>query len=263
MKKIILATISLITLLQAAPLGIVTHTEFGYVRNQGNTDDSTMTFDGKFQKDWDKHRTTTTLTGQLGREDNIASKNRWLLETQYDYKFSEYFAFNYILGYKRDKFTSFDYQLYTGPGAKYIALHSKTQTLSISFNGLYALDAKSDIYSSDGTNDGIIVKYPDSPTAGDSKIPGSGVDENYYGYRFGLEYSLQVVTNLKFIQEFKYRNSFEDTQNYFLYSKSGLSSKISDNLSAGISYSYDYVNTPEAGDENYDSVLTANLIIDY
>jgi len=263
MKKILLSSLAFATLIQAAPLGLVTHTEFGYIQNNGNTEDETMTLDAKLTKEWEKHISTTTLIGQYGTENNTENKNKWIFNTQYDYKFIDSFAFNYLVGYKTDKFTSFDYQAFTGPGAKYIPISNKTQTLNISANILYSIDAKADIYSSDGTDTGVIVAYPNTPSTTDTKIIGSGIDDKYTGYRAALDYSLQMLENLKFTQVLTYRNSFKDSKNYFLYSKSGISSKISDIFSAGLSYSYDYVNLPQSGDKNFDSVLTATLSLDY
>jgi len=260
MRKIILSFLAFSTLVQAGALGIVTHTELGYIKNQGNTDDETFTLDAKFKKEWDNHISTTSLTGQYGKEDTLETKNKWTFDTQYDYKFENTFTFNYLLGYKTDKFTNFDYQLYTGPGAKYIAITNKIQNLNISANFLYSIDEKSDIYSTDGTDDGIVA-YPNDTTG--VPLYKEGKTDNYTGYRAALDYSLQVLKNLKFTQKLTYRNSFEDAQNYFFYSKSALSSKISDIFSAGVSYSYDYANLPLSGDENFDSVFTATLSIDY
>ena len=232
MKKIILSSLVLTALLQAGPLGLVTHTEFGYIQNNGNTEDQTMTLDAKLVKKWDKHISTTAITGQYGTKAEIIIKNKWTFDTQYDYKFIDAFTFNYILGYKKDKFVSLEYQAYTGLGAKYIAFSSEKQNLNLSANILYSIDAKTD------------------------------VDDKYIGYRTALDYSLQILENLKLKQELTYRNSFKDSQNYFLYSKTGFSSKISDIFSAGISYSYDYINLPGT-DKDFDSVLTATLSIDY
>jgi len=86
MKKIILSSLVFTALLQAGPLGLVTHTEFGYVQNNGNTEDQTIDLDTKLVKEWEKHISTTAITGQYGTQDDIIIKNKWTFDTQYDYK---------------------------------------------------------------------------------------------------------------------------------------------------------------------------------
>ena len=236
MKKIILSALAFITLVQAAPLGLKTQTELGYINNTGNTVNENFTLDANLNKEWEKHIANSKITAQYGTENDIETKNKFLSELTYDYKFTQTFAFNYLFGYKRDAFSTFDSQLYTGPGAKYIALKSETQNLNLATNILYS---------------------EDKPNAVGAET------QDYTSYRLALNYDWQMLENLKFAQELNYRSDFEEVENYFVYSKSGLSTKISDYFSAGISYAVDYVNTVSPGAENSDKTITANLIINY
>jgi putative salt-induced outer membrane protein len=244
MKKILLSTTvaSAIALsAQAADTtAIVTHTELGYIQTEGNTQTKTFNLDANAKKAWDKHAAALKVEGQYGsvgdtNGDDVEVKNKYIIEANYDYKFSKALAFNYLAGYKSDRYAGFAYQAYTGPGLKYQAVKNEKHDL--------ALDG-SILYSSDRT-----YQAPRDTN-------------NYSGYRAQLIYGWQMLENLKFTQEASYRSSFEDGENFFVYSKTAFAAKISDIFSAGVSYKVDYVNQPLAA-KTTDSTLTFNLIMDY
>ncbi|SFV65312.1 hypothetical protein MNB_SM-5-765 [hydrothermal vent metagenome] len=245
MKKIILSTVAVATVtlaLQAAekdakkdPDALVTHTELGYMQTDGNTKTKTFNLDSLLKKAWGKHHTSLELSGQYGSADDVENKKQYLIEGNYDYAFTKHFAFNYLIGYKSDIYSGFDYQAYTGPGAKYQAIKNDKQELSFTANILYNQDK---YYPSEDTN-------------------------SYSGYRAEGAYKLNVKKDLTFIQNLSIRGDFDESDNYFATSKTALISKISDIFSAGLSYKVNYVNTPVAGKKNKDTTLTANLIMDY
>ena len=241
MKKIILSAVALTTLTLSAqaaannPDALVTHTELGYIQTDGNTKTKTFNLDANAKKAWGKHQTSLKLDGQYGSADDKENKKKYLIEGNYDYAFTKTFAFNYLIGYKSDIYSGFDYQFYTGPGAKYQAIKNDKHDLSFTANILYSQDK---YYPVDETND-------------------------YTGYRAQGVYNWNIVNNLKFTQELALRGDFDNSDNYFATSKTAFTTKISDIFSAGISYKIDYVNTPPAGKDNKDTTLTANLIMDY
>lgn len=217
----------------------VTHTEFGYIATSGNTDTDTFNLDAKVKKNWGPHVFTLSVLKQYGTENEIETKNKLLTELEYDYDFTDRLSFGYLVGYKDDKFSGYDYQFYTGPGVKYKAVKTDKHLLSLEGNILYAIDAI----------EGTALKN------GDTKAYGS--------YRTKVVYDWQILDNLKFNQELSYRSEFSDTSNYFIYSKTLLSSKISDIFSAGISQQIDYMNKPAVGKTGTDKTFTFNLIADY
>ena len=264
MKKIILSALVASSLVIAAEPdlkkddALVTHTEFGYIQTDGNTETKTFNLETKAKKAWGKHIFEFKFDGQYADDRSTVTKNKYLVELEYDYELTDRFAFDYLIGYKSDKFSSFDYQYYTGPGAKYKVIVSKSHNLSVEGNILYSVDEISD---SEYDVAGEIINYPNP-----DNIPVATVAEGYrdtYGsYRLKGVYGWQMLENLKFDQEVSYRGSFENSNKYFVFSKSALSSKINSMFSAGLSYKVDYVN--EAGDkENTDTTLTLNLIMDY
>ncbi|QSZ40718.1 DUF481 domain-containing protein [Sulfurimonas aquatica] len=251
MKKILLSTIlasSLVVVAQAATeeTPLVTHTELGYIETSGNTQTQTFNLDANAKKSWGKHVGNAMLDGQYATNKNATSgdveriKNKYVAELTYDYDFTKRFAFTYLAGYKADEFSSFGYQYYTGPGAKYKAIVAKSHNLTVEAGALYAAD-----------------KFNDTLAITNKK------EDTYAAYRLKALFDWKIVDNLKFNQEVSMRGSFEETKNYFIYSKSGFTSKFSDMFSAGLSYKVDYVATPAAGVQDTDTTLTLNLIVDY
>jgi len=237
-----------------------THTELSYVQTQGNTDTNAFSLDFAANKNWGAHKTKLDFDALYGTDGGIESKNKIVGEFNYDYQFSDHLALNYLAGYKRDRFSGFEYQLYTGPGLKYIALNSDAHKLDFQANVLYSSDESMDKYYDTTSGDEIKYPYPDG-RAGATKVDGESDD--YTGYVAKANYSWQVMENLKFLQEASYRGDFEESERYFVYSKTAFESKISDFFSMGISYKVDYTNLPPVGNEYSDRTFMTSLIIDY
>ena len=240
---------------------LITHTELGYIETSGNTNTQTFNLDANAKKEWGNHAGKITFDGQYARQNQIETKNKFFTELSYDYSFSKHFAFNYLIGYKKDKFSGFDFQFYTGPGAKYKALKSEAHELSFDGNILYALDRYEQVnFDVNGT----IIAYPnpDNIPADPTKTV-AAYNDQYASYRLKAVYGWKIFSSLKFDQELTFRGSVETPENYFFYSKSALTTKFSDILSGGLSYKIDYTNIPAEAKEPTDTTFTANLIIDY
>lgn len=235
----------------------VTHTELGYITTSGNTNTDTFNLDSKVKKNWGPNVFALSLLMHYETTDDVESKNKFVTELEYDYDITDRLSFAYLLGYKKDKFSSFDYQLYTGPGMNYKIIKKQKQNFIVEGNILYSIDSIKDTYKDGGSN---VVNYP---------YPAGSINQNdgdtnaYASYRLKGTYDLQLLENLKFEQILSYRSEFSDTQNYFVYSKSALTSKLSDIFSAGLSYQADYTNKPSVGKASTDKTVTLNLIIDY
>lgn len=209
--------------------------EAGYISNSGNSNTEAFNADAKITNSWGLHSLEILMLMQYGTDNGTVNRNRFLGELVYDYKLSDRLSLNYLLGYKDDKFSGFDYQFYTGPGAKYIIIKTDLRDLTVDGNLLYAKD----------------------------RIFG-GVDRTYSAYRLKGVYNMQVLENLKFHQTLSYRSEFSDIENYFFYSKTAFSTKLSDIFSAGVSYQVDYTNKPAlVGKNSTDTTFTFNLIADY
>ena len=265
MKKIVLSAALASTFIVAAHAEdikvtpLVTHTELGYIQTDGNTKTKTFNLDTNAKKAWGKHEGKVQFDGQYAQDSGEETKNKYILELNYDYAFTDRFAFDYLIGYKADKFSSFDYQFYTGPGARYKAIVSEANKLTVEGNILYAQDKYSDInYDAAG----VAIAYPNPNNIATARTD-YGTTKNYASYRLKGVYDHTFSKTVKFNQELSLRGALDNAKNYFAYSKSSLNSKISDIFSAGISYKVDYVNQPATGTKNTDTTLTLNLIMDY
>lgn len=238
MKKIILSSLVAGTLALSALQAdnkLHTHAEFGYFSTSGNTDVTAYNFDLNTKKAWDKHHLNFLFNAQYTDENSKKTSDRFLGELQYDYDVSEKIAFSYLIGYENDKFSGFNYQFYTGPGAKYKAIEEAKHKLLLEGNILYSKD-----------------EY-ETPK----------VTNDYTSVRAKGLYEWQILDNLKFNQDLSYRVDAEEMDNYFVSSRTAFTSKLTDVFSFGISYQIDYVNMPPVGAERSDKILTANLIVDY
>ncbi|MDF1876273.1 DUF481 domain-containing protein [Sulfurimonas sp. SAG-AH-194-L11] len=220
---------------------IITNVKFGYIQTDGNANTETFALEGSFKKEWDKNSAKIIFDSQYGQAENVENKNKYFTELQYAYAFSKDISFTYMIGYKSDKFSSYNYQAYTGPGAKYHAYDSEKQKLDFEGSLLYAQD---DLQAQN------VVAPNDATTT-------------YTSYLAKLAYEIKILDNLKFNQDLSYRSSFEDSNNFFVFSTSALSSKLSDIFSAGISYKVDYTNEVAAGIFRRDNTLSAFLSLDY
>lgn len=220
---------------------LLTNVKLGYIKTDGNTQTQTFSLDTKAKKAWKLNILEISINAQYGESDSLETNNKYRTELSYKYSMSKNLSITYLLGYKYDKFSSYDYQIYTGPGLQYLALKTKKQKLNFEGSILYSIDKLQKKY---------IVSNPN-------------FKELYSSYRTKINYDLQVFKNLKFNQELSYRSSFEEVQNYFIYSKSAFSSKISNMLSTGISYKIDYTNQVAIGVNQKDTTMEAFLSIDY
>ena len=240
MKKIIALSLltSTLVLAQDAKNPLVSHAEFGFIDTKGNTNTQTYNLEASLKKTKEQHSLEFKFDGQYAEDDGDEIKNKYAATLEYNYAFNPTIALSAIAGYKDDKFSGFDYQAYAGPGVKWQAYKSEKQALSLDAAILYSID-----------------KY---------EFEQNGEESNDYAAgRAKLAYELVVLENLKFTQDLSYRVDLGESENYFIYSKSALTSKISDIFSAGLSYKIDYANTPPSGKEYTDKTLTANLIVDF
>lgn len=239
MKKILFTSLIISTLalsnLSAEDNKLKTHAEFGFISTSGNTDTTSYNLDLEMKKAWDKHHLKFIVDAQYADDSGVETNNKFLTELQYDYDITDRFAFDYLLGYKEDKFSGYKYQFYTGPGAKYKAIKEEKQNLTLEGNILYSKD----------------------------KVEVTNETNDYTALRAKGVYEWQILDNLKFTQDLSYRVELDETENYFVTSKTAFASKISDIFSFGISYKVDYVNTPPAENKRSDRTLSANLIADF
>jgi len=215
-------------------LPLKTHTELSYMSTSGNTETSSFAFDFKGEKQWGKDSVRAKAFAYLSEESGVESKNQWGLEVNYDRALLPQLAFNYMVAYKEDKFSGFDYQFNTGPGLVYKAIQAQNHLLTLQANILYAVDKRE-----------------------------TGERDTYASGKGGLLYEWRILENLKLTEEASLRTQLNDVGNYFADSKTAVVNKINSMLSMGVSYKIDYVHRPVAGKTSTDKTLLVSLIIDY
>ena len=218
---------------------VMTIVRLGFIQTTGNSETETFSVYANAKKAWDKHNVSLEFDGQYGKADDVENVKKVFLEGNYGYSFLETLSATGVAGYKKDAFSSYSHQSYIGPGLKWLTYKSTKQELSLEGSILYAKD--------------------------DARDVNAGLQGEYGAYRAKLLYALNLLDNLKFEQEASYKGSFDESDNYFVVSRSALSSKISDIFSAGISYKVDYTNKVDvaANIKQQDNTLEAFLSVDY
>ena len=225
-----------------------THIELGYTNTAGNTESQDLagTLGMKYKMGASDVRFIghTLYSNNEDFDTNVTktTKNRWDAELNYDYNFNDSLAFNYLLGGKGDKFSTYTYQAYTGPGAIWTALKTENHDLKFQANILWSFDeyqAPYEVNSNDTLRD-------------------------YASYQASMDYVYQITKTSKFLQYLMYRSEFADSTNYFVKSKTGIEAKVSDIVSLGVSYIVDYTNNKAENVRSYtDRVFLASLIVDF
>ena len=230
------------------------HAELSYANTAGNTDSQDIAGNLKLNLPFYSNEvrfvgnvlySDTTSYDENGTYiEDLRTKNRWDAEANYDYNFNKTIAFNYILGGKGDEFSTFVYQVYTGPGAIVTAFKNDEHDLKFQGNILYMWDR----VRKDTTTTPVTEEFTN----------------DYSGYQASMDYVYQFTKTAKFGQYLMYRSEFEDTTNYFIKSKSLLEAKVSDIFSMGVSYTLDYTNNKADNVRSYiDGVFLASLIADF
>lgn len=213
-----------------------TKTELSYLNSSGNSDVSSgaVLFDA--EKKIDKHEIKGHYEWFYSEENSVENKNKMMGSVNYLYNFGKKFSFDYILQGEQDKFSGFDYKVFTGPGLKYKVFIDEKNPHQLSLGG-------------------NIVAEQDKPENLDA--------ENYIAFLANEAYSWQISENLKLKQDFKYRVDVADTSIYNITANVGIENKLNKYFSLGANYKVDYTNTVLPTKERTDKIFTASLIINY
>lgn len=188
---------------------------------------SLLGFEGMVKKKYDNHIFRAYTTAYHSSIEGAAVKNKWSSEVNYDYQLGERYSLNYMFGYKK---TYWQNQVYTGPSIGVKMFDKETHRLDLRGNILFDKDK---------------------------------LEEQHLSGKVGAIYTWKAQDNLKFIQEGSYRVRLNEADNYIIYSKSAIESKITPKFSVGVSYKVDCINTPEVPSLNTNSTLSALLTLKY
>ena len=210
------------------------HVELSYVQTKGSSE--TTTFSAKASTKYTID-TQSWIDGKLdgiyGESNNITSSNKYDIDAKYNRNTNEVLYYFIGLNYKVDKLsTSYDYRIAIGPGLGYKVLKDEIKELDLKAGINYAKEELK-----------------------------NGNTDNYAAGTTEVEYKHKINANMNFTQSIKYDTSFDDADNYIVNSKTGLAVKMSDTLSLGVSYDYDYTN--QAANDKSDTKFLTSLIIDF
>jgi putative salt-induced outer membrane protein len=227
-----------------------THTELSYVNTSGNSYTEILSIKVEFDKYFDK-------TNQIkGKGEGIYSKsqfeseesgemeeeivaNKLYLEGEYAYNFEDSSLFTFIKSdYTNDRFSGYEYRLNLGPGLGYkIPIKNERHSLDLALSIQYTQDKTDEV-------------------ASDTEIYSSG--------KSTLKHLWRVKKGTKFKQNISYQTSFDDSENYFIESTTGIEIQLTDRLSLGSSYKVNYQNIlPTEDAVHTDKIFLTSVIIDY
>jgi len=247
----VLSGLSLITAVAIADevdTELKTHTELSYVNTSGNSYTETLSVKLEFDKSFDeinqvkgkgegiysKTESENEITKKI-EEDIVA--NKLYLEAEYIYNLKDSSFFSFVkTDYTDDKFSGYDYRLNIGPGLGYkLPIENDDHSLDLSMSIQYS----------------------------QHKIDEAKDAESYSSGKTALKYLWNVKQGTKFKQDLSYQTSFDDTENYFVESITGIEIQLTDMLSLGSSYKVNYQNITPQSAVHTDKVFLTSLIIDY
>jgi len=211
-----------------------TKSEFSYSNTKGNTNTERFALDFHAERKHKKNKLILDITALTSSSNGDEDNNKWQVLAQYDRELTKKTYFNYLAAYGEDKFSGFDYQFNTGPGLGYKLVDAEKHKLDVQSNILY---------SKDKLEDGTINEYA--------------------SLLAGFKYKWNILDNFAFLQNAYYKGEVDEVDNYFIFSKSAIETKINDTFALGMSYKVDYKNEPANGKKRTDKTFLASFIINY
>lgn len=187
--------------------------ELSYVNTSGNTQTTTLAADAEVKSKIDDIELKFKGSIIKSKDNNEESANKYELELQSSYMFTDNFYTYLGVNYVKDEFSDYDSRLNIGPGLGYKFINTDEHLLDIKTGVDYSLD-----------------KYE------------NGKKNEYAASKFELNYKYKIKEDVEFKQMVNYLVSMEDSEKYFVTSESSVNVKMVGNLSLGVSYKVDYTN---------------------
>ncbi|MBL1278457.1 MAG: DUF481 domain-containing protein [Ectothiorhodospiraceae bacterium] len=105
--------------------------ELGFVNTTGNTETQIINAKAKAQLDQEKWRHTAIYESLNSSNNDSTTAERYVLNGQSDYKFSEFNYFFIMVNYENDRFGGYDYRISETLGYGRRVLHRETLTLDL------------------------------------------------------------------------------------------------------------------------------------
>lgn len=187
----------------------------GYVAVQGNADSSSANFKTELLYDTGRWHHSGLLTAIGASQDNQTSSEAYKAQLKTKYDLSEViYAFG-LAEYNKDRFSSYDHQLFEVAGVGWRVLKAAVQELNLEA-GLGATQSK--------------LRQPDPPAV---PLPSSERDINEVVGRVGGDYRLQLSENAVFAQKVAATIGSDNT---YIESLSELKAGVIGNLAIALGY---------------------------
>ncbi|RXJ95781.1 hypothetical protein CRU94_03975 [Arcobacter sp. AHV-9/2010] len=206
--------------------------ELSYVNTSGNTQTTTLAADAEAKSKIDDIELKFKGSIIKSKDNDEESANKYQLELQSSYMFTDNFYTYLGANYVKDEFSDYDSRLNIRPGLGYKFINTDDHLLDIKTGVDYSLD-----------------KYK------------NGKKDEYAASKSELNYKYQIKKDVEFKQMVNYLVSMEDSEKYFVTSESSVNVKMVGNLSLGVSYKVDYTNQTQK--EKTDKKFLTSLIYDF
>jgi putative salt-induced outer membrane protein len=214
---------------------VSTKTTLGYMESSGNSDISTGTLLFDILKKIDNQEFKLNYEWLYSEENSNINKDKMTIngEYVYNYRGNKNIYMNYLLTGEIDKFSGYDYKIFTGPGLYIKVINTKTQLLSIGSNILIEGDKQ---------------EY---------------IDIDIFTSLLFKEIYEQKINNslLTLKQDLSFRDDLTNFENFNVIFNIGLESKLNKHFAIGINLKVDYNELVPFGVEQLDKVFTSSLII--
>jgi len=198
-----------------------------FSQTSGNSDTTTMAASYQFGKEIAEWSFSSTGDYLYKEDDGDETANKLKIDNSLDRKLTEKIALGVINFLYIDRFSGYDFRGGIGPAVFY----KPFDNLSLSVGATYTYN-----------------NYTDGST--DSYAQGE-VKGNY---------ERKLFENLLFSQSLSYQVSFEDSDDYFVHSKTSFKVPFSTNLAMSVSYLIDYQNLlPEGTEYHTDKTLLVGI----
>lgn len=206
--------------------------ELGTVFTSGNTDTQSINgnFNTKHKGDvWDS---TLKLEALTSKEDNVTSKEKYGVMTQFDRNFTETSYLAIVAQQDRVRFSGYTYQTSASINYGFRAIHDDDMALDLEAGPGFRRDK---VYGTDEIQEGAIA-------------------------RLALNYNWTISEGVNFIEIF----SAEMGADQSVYkSETGLQSQVNGNLATKLTYKVKYVEEVPAEVENTDSEFGVTLVYSF
>lgn len=211
--------------------------ELSYVNASGNTE--SQTFAGKFslKKEGPVNRYFATASYLFAENDANETANKLAVDGRYERVLARRLFGLFEAGYRRNKFSGYEWRGFGGPGAGYRFVETERQTLDGVLSVLY---------------------YHDELASGVEST------DDYAVAKATGKYEFRVNDRVKLSEVLDFWTSLANTDKFFVDSVTAAEIKVNGHISVGFSYTVNYQNRlPSPELRHTDKTLLTTVIIDY